>query len=216
MTSYERCPKAVEDMAEALLREFPEHRPVLDAKVRIDFVFGYPEYDEAGEPQGFALLKNGIRVFALTRKIALKDRALGRGDAEIALDGQWWDKEAKNDSERRALLDHELHHIAVQQSGLGVVRTDDLSRPLITLRKHDVEIGWFAIVARRHAQHSQECIQAKFVMDNAGQLFWPGLFGEKQQAAHHDGVENAVRNFRSIVEKPGGEITIKSTTTKTP
>lgn len=184
-------------MADDLIAENKIHTPLYEAKVRVDYVMAYPEYDDDHQPKGHALMKNGFRVFGLTRKIALKDRAMGRGDAEIVLDGEWWSHEAKNDQERRALLDHELTHLAVLQSGLGTVKTDDLGRPLLSLRKHDVEIGWFSSVALRHGLHSQECLQAQHVMDNAGQLFWPGLFANRPETVSEDHIESAAKVMRT-------------------
>ena len=121
-------------MAKELLAQFETHHPIRDAGVTIDFVFAYAKQDEAGNPVGNALTKNGCKCGGLCRKMPLKDRALGRADVEIALDGDWW-RDATED-ERRALLDHELHHIAVKIGKTGLVR-DDLGRPVILLRKHD-------------------------------------------------------------------------------
>jgi hypothetical protein len=171
MTTFERCPKAVEALAKTILEKHESHKPVLVAKVTIDFVFAYPEYDEkTGKPLGDALTKNGVKALGITRKIPLKDRALGRADAEIALDGDWWDKAPEREQE--ALLDHELHHVAVKIDKRGLV-TDDLGRPVLQLRKHTHEIGWFAIVAERNGKHSIEQQQARAMLDEAGQFYWP-------------------------------------------
>lgn len=159
-------------MAKALLEEFDTHKPLLDCGAVIDYVFARAETDDAGNLKGYALMKNGVRAFGIARKIPLKDRALGRGDAEISLDGDWW--EEANDPQRRALLDHELHHIAPKVDKRGLVR-DDLGHPVIQLRKHDFEFGWFNIIAERHKQHALEVRQARIIWDNAGQLYWPDI-----------------------------------------
>lgn len=151
---------------------FEDHKPLLDAHVAIDFVFAYGDVDDNGVTVGVAIKKNGHRAFGLTKKLPLKERALGRGDAEILLDGDWWNEASIED--QKALLDHELYHINVRAG-----KTDDLGRPVLGLRKHDVEFGWFAAVASRHGAHSMERQQAKALIDQMGQFFWPDLCGDK-------------------------------------
>jgi len=173
MPTFKRCPPEITDLCNELLVEYETHTPLLDAKVKIDLVFAYPEYDEkTTEPIGDALKLHGVKALGITRKIGLKDRAKGHGDAEICLDGEWW-KDA-SDKAKAALLDHELHHISVKIDKRGIVR-DDIGRPVIVLRKHDFQVGWFAIIAERHGAFSQECIQSKAAMDTWGQYFWPWI-----------------------------------------
>lgn len=171
MSTYAKAPPEVKEMAEAILEEFLSYKPIVEAKVKIDFMFAFAEVGEDGESKGHALNKHGIRALGITRKLGIKDRVMGRGDAEVCLDGDWWEKATP--ARRRALLDHELHHIEVKLDEEGVVIRDDLKRPKLKLRKHDVEVGWFAVVAGRHGSNSLEIEQAKLVMDSYGQLFWP-------------------------------------------
>lgn len=173
MPTFQRCDKSVNEMADELLAKFETHALVKDAKVKIDFVFAYPDVDKYGEPKGCALQKNGHRALGITRKISLKDRALGRGDAEIALDGEWWNDASER--AKRALLDHELHHIAVKTHSDGAVQRDDLQRPKLDMRKHDIEIGWFHIIAERHGDFSMERCQAKLIVDKYGQYYFPNF-----------------------------------------
>lgn len=171
MSTYAKAPPEVRDMAEAILEEFISYKPLVEAKVKIDFLFAFADVGEDGEVKGHALNKHGIRALGITRKLGIKDRVMGRGDAEVCLDGDWWKDETP--ARRRALLDHELHHLEVKTDEDGVVIRDDLKRPKLRLRKHDVEVGWFALVAGRHGSNSLEIEQAKLVMDSYGQLFWP-------------------------------------------
>lgn len=170
MPTFQKCPSYVIDMANGLLVEHETHKPVLDARVKIDFVWAFSDKDDDGNPTNDALKKNGVKALGMARKIPLKDRVLGRGDAEITIDGDWW-KEA-NEKEQAALLDHELHHLSLKIDKRGLVH-DDIGRPVIILRKHDFEFGWFNIIAQRHGQYSQERIYAARMMDNAGQFYWP-------------------------------------------
>lgn len=180
MSTFKRCPDEVKQLANSILCEFETHQPLLDARVTVDYVFAYPQLDEkSGEPVSDAITKNGVKALGLCRALPLKDRAMGRADAEITLDAYWWD--SATEEERRALLDHELHHIAIKIDKRGLVR-DDLGRPVLQLRKHDFEVGWFKAVAARHGIHSQERLQARQVMCDYGQYFWPEIAGEVSDA----------------------------------
>ena len=172
MPTFQKCPAAVIEMANGILVEYDTHKPLLDARVKIDLVFAFSDKDDDGNPTNDALKKNGVKALGITRKIPLKDRVLGRGDAEIALDGDWW-KEAPKE-QQLALLDHELHHLSLKIDKRGLVR-DDIGRPIIVLRKHDYEFGFFNVIAQRHGQHSQERIYAARMVEEAGQFYWPDL-----------------------------------------
>lgn len=180
MATYEKSTHILKPLAEKIMQRFATHEPLREAGVEIDYLFAYGARDEDGKLVGNALTKNGIKALGLTRKLSLKDRAAGRGDSEIVIDGDWWAD--ANDDERNALLDHELHHIAVKANKSGVIQTDDLGRPQLRMRKHDVDVGWFAIIAQRHGAASQEQYQAKKIMDVAGQYFWPDLVAPSAKA----------------------------------
>lgn len=188
MSKFQRADKSVTEMASHILNEFETHQPLVDAEVKIDFVFAFPDYDATtGEPINDALKHHGVKALGICRKLPLKDRALGRGDAEISIDGHWWEQIA-SEEQKAALLDHEMHHIAVTE------KRDDLGRPILKMRKHDVEIGWFAIIAKRHGLASQERMQAAAIMERAGQYFWPEIAGITS-----DRGEVAARSVRSAV-----------------
>lgn len=169
MSTFKKANKATLDLALQILCDFESHKPLLDRKVRVDLVMAYGERDpESGKLMSDAIKHHGVRALGVCKKISLKDRCKGMGDAEVLLDGDWWDEDA-TEKQKRALLDHELHHILVLDDN------DDLGRPVIKLRKHDFQFGWFKIIADRHGEHSQERLQAKQILDNAGQFFWPDL-----------------------------------------
>lgn len=173
MPTFERADKSVNALAEELIGKYEPHKPLASVPVKIDYVFAHADVDDNGHPTNDALTLHGHKALGITRKLALKDRAMGRGDAEICLDGDWWAK--ANADEQAALLDHELHHVSVKCDKSGNIQFDDLGRPQIKLRKHDVEVGWFGVIAQRHGIASQERIQARQIMDNAGQFYWPDL-----------------------------------------
>lgn len=168
MSTYQRADDSVNSLARAVIMTYPEHKPLIDAKVKIDFVFAYGNTDDNGATIDFAIKNKGHRVFGQAKKLPLKERALGRGDAEIMLDGDWWAD--ANPEEQKALLDHELYHLTPKAG-----KTDDLGRPVLRLRRHDVEVGWFSLVASRHGAHSIERKQARALIDSVGQFYWPEL-----------------------------------------
>lgn len=175
MSKYARANDDVAEMAAAILCKFDTHKPLLDAKVRIDYMMAYADEDENGNPTGPAIMCRGFAADGTARKIPVRDRVMGRGDCEVTVDGDWWDNEARTDQERMALLDHELHHFEVCKDEDGKVLLDSHDRPKIKLRKHDVEFGWFKIIAQRHGPASGEQQQAKSLFENSGQYFWPEL-----------------------------------------
>lgn len=173
MSTFKKCPPEVAELAREILCEFTTHKPLLDARVKVDFIFAHADVDANGIKRRPAIVHGGVRALGYCRRLGLKDRTMGRGDAEIVLDGDWWIEATAKQS--RALLDHELHHIEVVTDKHGRVQWDDLGRPRLKLRPHDFEFGWFIEIARRHGVASQECVQAKVMVDAAGQLLWPDL-----------------------------------------
>jgi hypothetical protein len=163
----------IRELAGDVLAEYESHQPLIDHKVTIDFVFAYCDRDEdSGEPINFAITERNRRVFGITSIIPLKGRVKGLGDVEILIDGDWWHEATA--AEQKALLDHELHHVSVKISK-GVIQYDSHGRPKIKLRPHDLEVGWFKVIAERHGSNSFEVKQAAAAFDAFGQAFWPEL-----------------------------------------
>lgn len=167
MPKYEKADSFVNELAVEVIGKW--HKPLEDAGVRIDYLFAFADEKEDGEPAEPALTKDGHRVLGIARKLGPKDRAMGRGDCEILLDGDWWMAALRE--EQVALLDHELMHFE------ATADLDKQGRPKVKIRPHDVQIGWFNAVAARH-QKSQERIQARGLMDELGQFYWPTIAGE--------------------------------------
>lgn len=163
-----------------VLTKHENYQELLDAKVKIDLLFAYPPKDKDGKySDADALTHDGHKALGLARIVNLRDRTKGCGDCEITMDGLHW--EDAPEKEREALMDHELYHFIVRKDQDNVILRDDLERPKIKLRHHDVQFGWFKEVAKRNGEHSQERMQAKAMMDNGGQYFWPVI--AKQLAA---------------------------------
>jgi hypothetical protein len=191
MPTYEKASSAVAALAQKILAKHETHAPVLVAGVTFDFVFAHADLNEdSGEPKNFAITKDGHRALGVTRITPLPDRALGMADARITLDGDWW-KDAE-EKEREGLLDHELHHVSLKLRK-GSPCNDDLGRPELKLRRHNIQFGWFNIVAFRNGAYSQERIQAKAIMEEYGQLYFPEIAGRTV-----DEGERAARAVRQL------------------
>lgn len=164
MPLYERAPKEINEIAAAILCKYESHKPLLDYRVKIDYILALPEEGEC------AIKWHGSRAYGLARILGLKDRAMGRGDAEILIDGEF--RKACDAAELEALLDHELHHLEVQVED-GKMKKDALARPKLKMRKHDFQVGWFHVIAQRHGKNSIEVQQADSLVHSAGQLYFP-------------------------------------------
>ena len=171
MATFQKCESDVEQIVDELLHEYQTHRQTVEAEVKVDLIFAFANVDEDGEKKGVALKLHGIRALGITKATSLKDRVMGRGDVEILLDGDWW--KTATIEEQRALVDHELTHIEVCVDEHGVIETDDYHRPIVKMRKHDYEFGWFNVIAERHGRSSIERQQAAIIMDGSGQYYWP-------------------------------------------
>lgn len=177
MPKYERAPESVKELAQQLIQKYEGHFELNNAMVKIDFLFAYPDLDEDQEVIGPALQSSGYVVRGKCKIVSLKDRAKGNADAEILLDAEYFQSLGKES--QAALLDHELHHIEVRMKD-GNPIWDDLDRPKLKLRKHDVQVGWFTEMAQRHGEHSMERIQAKEIVEECGQLLFPEFMATTQ------------------------------------
>lgn len=161
---YDTAPDIVAAQAQALIDQF--HPDLNEAQVKIDYIFAFNE-------TGHAITLHGKPCLGLCKIINLKDRSKGMGDVEIQLDGAAW--KSMTEDQRNALLDHELEHVIVVRNDDGDIKTDDLNRPKIRMKKHDYDFGWFECIARRHGINSPEVTQAKLLWDESGQAFFPML-----------------------------------------
>lgn len=162
MKTYTQCPPDVAELAASLIKK---HRPDLrKAGVTIDLLF------VATDGEGAALQLHGYACAAVVRKLSAKDRAAGRSDAEIVIDhAQWCDLAPDT---RRALLHHELHHLELKLDGKARVQTDSAQRPVLQLRKHDHQFGWFKEIAALYGRASLEVQQAEQLIEAGRQSYF--------------------------------------------
>ncbi|RRJ96795.1 hypothetical protein Ga0100231_023795 [Opitutaceae bacterium TAV4] len=161
MKTYTTAPEETHERVAELIRRF---YPELEKhKVRICLLM------VASDKEGPALKHQGYPAAAVVRAVPQKDRAKdGAADVEITIDARGY--EAMDSEERNGLLDHELYHIEVQYSD-GGVKLDGQHRPVVKMKKHDRQFGWFDEIARRHGEHSGEVQQARELVEETGQLY---------------------------------------------
>lgn len=143
------------------------HEGLCKARVRVDYVFVTTDGED-----GCPLKCNGYPAMAVAAAVPQKFRGGLKADARITIDKEAW--EELSEKQKDALLDHELHHFeAVIQD--GTVGLDGNDRPRLRLRRHDVQLGFFSVIAQRHGEHSQEVIQARALVEHAATVLFPGF-----------------------------------------
>ncbi len=180
MPTFQKCDKSVEQLLAELLSKYDTNQPLLKHGVKVELLFAFADLDDDGNPVNDAMTHKGHVVRGEARKIPLKQRVAGRGDAEIALNGDIWQK--LTEDEQAALLDHELQHIALKEKH-GVVQMDSAGRPQLRMRDHDIQTGWFSVIAARHGEASMERIDARHLMETKGQFYFPELCEAKAPLA---------------------------------
>jgi hypothetical protein len=161
--TYTRCS---DDVARIVRDLIDQHYPDLrHAKVRIDLL------NVAAADGNHALFLHGHPCAAVIRKTNTRERAAGRGDAEIVIDREHYLK--LTDRQRTALLDHELYHLEVLTDRNDTLRHDTNGRPCLGLRDHDYEVGWFHEIAERYGEDSAEVMQARQLLrGKLGQIYF--------------------------------------------
>lgn len=162
--TYELAPEEVSSRAGRLIEKY--HKDLENSGAKIDYIY-------ARATEGHAVTHGGYPALAVIKIISLKDRAAGRGDAEITIDADAY--EGMSGERRDGLLDHELYHLIVRRDDDGFVKMDDLDRPMFKMRKHDWQMGWFTEIAQRHGLNSVEVSQAQILWANDGQAYFPML-----------------------------------------
>lgn len=151
--TYQPAPADVVALTKRLAAAFHPH--LIKHKVKIDVVMAFGPVNEDMEKTGPALTLNGYDCLGIASITKLKERVKGDGDCEIALDGDRWPDLSPR--LREALVDHELTHFAMLEGENGQ-RYDDLGRPMLKMRLHDWDVGFFHSIAARYGADSMEVI----------------------------------------------------------
>lgn len=145
-TTYEQPSQDIVDVIAQTMRAHHQRLEAIGLKLSV--LVARSEGDEES-----ALKNHGYPALAITKILNLKLRAYGLGDAEILIDGGRWDLLSRR--QRTALIDHELTHLEPVEKK-GMLARDDLGRPKLEVRLHDIVIGGFTEVAQRHGSESIE------------------------------------------------------------
>jgi hypothetical protein len=156
-TTYTTCPAEVILFAQGVMTKY--HPDLNEVGVTIDYLFAHNQ-------KGDALTLRGQKCAAIVQVMKLADRVVGTSDARIRIDYEWWNEH--DDPDREAMLDHEHEHLVFAKShrddkGYLVCKKDDIGRPLLKLKPHDLETGVFLSVVARHKDRSQEAKNAYLV-----------------------------------------------------
>ena len=161
-TTYDSAPDDVMSLAASVTEQYHGH--LAKAGVRVGYLM-------AANENGPAVKLHGVACCAVVRIISLKDRASGLPDAQVVIDADHWRIAAED--VRRAMLDHELYHLELAKNKkTGALKYDDLGHPILKMRPHDFEVGWFHAMAERHGDASFEVRQAKSFVDGHGQAYF--------------------------------------------
>lgn len=188
MKTYDQAPEEVRDRITKLIRRF--HPDLEKVQVRIDLLMASTDAEDA-----HAVTLGGYPCYAVVKILGPKERAMERGDAEIVIDRDEY--EAMTPERRDALLDHELYHLEIRRDKVGQPKRDDHQRPLLKMRKHDFNVGWFHEIARRHGVASIEVSQALSLREEQGQAYFD-----------FDPAVAATAGFRELCKEEGTSVTI--------
>jgi hypothetical protein len=166
---FSLAPTDAHKLCQRLIQTY--HSDLDSAAVKVDLVLAFR--DPEGEAP--AMEKDGHRIMGKASILNLKDRVKGMGDCEIILDGDAWD--GLPEKQKAALMDHELEHFEVKRDKEGSFLYDDMNRPMLKIRNHDRQFGWFDTVAQRHRSDSLEVAELQRLFTEAGQIYLPFVKG---------------------------------------
>lgn len=169
MKIYDRAPESVCTRVRNIIEKW--HPDLKASNAVIDVVSAQTDGEHA-------VMLHGHPCYAVVRITNPKERAMGRGDAEIVFDRAKY--EALTSEQQDALLDHELYHLKVDKDKFGAFQLDDHRRPKLKMRQHDRQFGWFDVIASRHGADSIEVQQAREFEKQVGQLY---LFADDDSVA---------------------------------
>lgn len=135
------------------------HKPLREAGLTMTVIMCSGPRDQNGDVCGPAITVNGYQAMASIKITNLEQRATGLGDVILKIDADRIDE--LSEAQQRALWDHELTHVELVLDKNGAVKRDDCKRPVLKARKHDIQIGGFSEVIKKHKQHALEAMQVQ-------------------------------------------------------
>lgn len=168
--SYQQT-NELDEMIAKLIEEKAYHRDLSVTGATVQALFYHCETP---------LMLRGVQCYAYVSIVGAKERALGLMDATIVVDFERW--KDMPDDRRIALIDHELYHLQVKKLKDGSNATDDMNRPKMCMRPHDIEVGWFVEIAKEHREASIEVMQATGMAANYKQELFRFALPKKERA----------------------------------
>jgi hypothetical protein len=172
MPTYDRAPASVSALIAQRIAS--GHYPDLaEAEVTVSAWFAYSK-DDDGTP---ALKLHGYPCAATIKINSCKDRLQGKADASMDIDGRAWQREW-SDEEKVAIIEHELAHLLVcrakitKKNKLAYILSDNIGRPKLKMRLHDMILGGFSEIAKRHGPAALEVQMARQIKNDFGQLLF--------------------------------------------
>lgn len=187
--TYDSAPSEIHRLVKEVAAE--HHSELVVAGVTVDCIMAYGPKDKDGHTSGPAIKVGGYQAAACIRKTSLRDRAFGNADAQLIIDGDRWDDHSTK--RQAALIDHELQHLEVcwevwpdpKVEGSGIPTRDDLGRPKLAIRLHDMVAGGFIETVKRYGRASLDAQHIRDILDDHGQFLMPFLVDD-------DGVIGAI------------------------
>jgi hypothetical protein len=142
------------DVLDHIARIQDEYHPNL-TDVTLEGLFVFDD-EQSSEP---VLKHQGYAAAATIKITSVKDRALGGADAVMTIDRATW--AGLSAAQKDALIDHELYHLEWLHDNEGKPKSDVLGRPKLGMRRHDLQIGFFAEILKRHGDASFEAKQTR-------------------------------------------------------
>jgi hypothetical protein len=158
MTSFQMADSTVTELVEKIMKL--NHPLLVEADVKVGVLMCF-------NPDGGAIKHAGYPALACVKVVSLKDRITKGFDVEMMIDQSEWNDLTAN--QKVAVVDHELTHVnrvpnspKAIKAGESAWKTDDIDRPMIKLRKGDINIGdGFADVIARHGDDAVEYINIR-------------------------------------------------------
>lgn len=133
------------------------HRHLRVADVKLTILMASGPRDQNGDVSGPAITVGGYQAMASIKITTLEQRVAGLGDAILKLDADRID--TLSEAELVALYDHEIFHLDLVIDKNGAVARDDCGRPKLKAKKHDIQIGGFSEIIKRHKRNALEAQQ---------------------------------------------------------
>jgi hypothetical protein len=192
-TTYQKCDETVRELLGELLEQYRGDLQDAGATIELLFAFG-----SDGKP---ALKSRGQIVLGRCKINSLQDRAEGKADATIVLDGNRWPHWPEQ--RRLAVLHHELTHIDTWERGDG--DRDDLGRPSLKIRYGDWDFDGFHQMIELYGAFSVESRNLKIIAETHQQLQLPFADMARAAAAEFGGTARVAADGLVEIRVPDGQ-----------